>query len=213
MNAIQTETAEAIPTTIVNGYVVNAETREVLGIADKPQFEVTDLESLDWVLKRMRGHKARVAAFQAHADEERAELAEAIEAIPEVQAIRAQLKALDASLESATRDHVRALEWLERRYSDGIREVALQELDGKKTRTLKTLFGSVSFRHVAPRVLVEDEPHAIDWLLVMGQGAAVKQTIQVSKLTADVRAQVELDAVPGLKMSEPEDRMSIEVGL
>ena len=214
MNAVQNTEAAQPETTVVNGYIVNAETGEVLGLADRPQFEVTDLDSLNWVLKRMSGHRARLTAMHIQYAQEQRELEDAIEAIPEVKALRSQIAAMDARFATITPDHERAMEWLERRYSDGISAVFDREMEGQKARTLKTLWGNVSKRHMPDRVVVTDDAAAIHSLRSMGETAAIKETVQVSKLGPAVRKLIETDGgVKGFEFAPGENKMTIEVGV
>lgn len=123
-----------------NGWLVDDETAEILGVAGRPAtFEVTDLSSAEWVLERVQECDALVTADTLRLD------------------------AIKAQLEARIKDHKRRRAWLLRKWAGQLEEFARQNLLGK-TKTLKTAFGSLSFRKSPTRILPLDG--ALEWVKI-----------------------------------------------
>jgi phage host-nuclease inhibitor protein Gam len=113
--------------TIVDGFIVDPETGEILGHIEQPsEFHVTDCDSADWVLKRM------------------------LEAQTAIEAIKANSQRL-------IKQHERQLEWLKFRFESELEEFAQKELEGQKTKSLILNYGQLRFRTVPPSYKVSEE--------------------------------------------------------
>jgi len=143
----------------VNGLLVDELTGEILGVApgagvDTARgslFRVRDRDTAEWVLERL------------------------FEAESEILALDRRLETYTRNIEAMKAEHERRASWLRERFGDELREWAGSELAGQKKRTVRTPYGSLSFRKLAARVVVKDEAAAIEWAKA-NQSNAVKVT-------------------------------------
>lgn len=170
MSAVPTET-----TTIVDGYVIDIETGEVLGHSKVDgDFVVDTKEKAEWVLKRF----ARVDANLA-----------ALDTTPEL----LEAKALIANSESIRQEFLRRRDWLTKRFEAELGEFARRELEGSKTKTWKSIFGQIALRLVPGRLKVKDGEKALLWARSNATNAIkTSEEFQISKLTDEQRAKVSL---------------------
>jgi hypothetical protein len=126
------------------GYLVDELTGEVLGFAQKPddKFLPTTEEGVNWVLNKMLKAEAAIAAIQ-HS--------------PEVLAA----KAIVENAGKLQTEHSKKLEWLHQHFDADLGEYARIQLDGKKGRTFKTIYGSISLRTIPEKVKVQDPEAAV----------------------------------------------------
>lgn len=169
-------------------YLVDIETGEVLGMVGTERFCVHDRDSAEWVLRKLWDAEAEVAA------------------------IRARRKVLLDNLEAMEAEHQRRVEWLRWRFGPELEEWATDELEGKKVRSIKTPFGTLSFRRKPPRVVVTDEARAIASLEEAGYTDAVKvqRSVLVSMLPD---GWVSLQRPDGFSVEAGSDGFSIKTGL
>lgn len=125
----QAEDAQAEPNIeVIDGYRIDIDTGEVLGYAEEPpEFTVHDEDSANWVLGKMLDAESQLAAIETSAE-----------------VIRAR-----AVLENAAKlrkEQERKLSWWHKRFDNELGEFARKRLEGQKTKTLKTLLGSISLR-------------------------------------------------------------------
>lgn len=138
-------TADAAPETdaandhhiVVDGFVVDTETGEVLRPVVEDGFAVDSSDRLDWVLRRMGELEAAMVAV------------EQTDAVIHARAVLANAEQLKA-------DFKRRLDSLHWRFDSEVEHYARQQLAGEKGRTLKSLYGSVSFRSVPSRISIGD---------------------------------------------------------
>lgn len=128
-------------TIVVNGYLIDAETGEVLDIveAPRPQFHVEDLASAEWVLEKMHEAEGRVAGLTA------------------------RLAAITDQIGAMIREENRRSEWLQHRFGAELEAFAGRELQGQKSRSLKTPFGTLSFRSTPGSIRPLDKQGALAW--------------------------------------------------
>ncbi len=148
--------------TTAEGWIVDTETGEIIGRADVHElFRVTDMDSAEWVLARMQETDAQILA--------------------ETAILQARIEAQQTRIDVQRRRR----DWLERRFGPELEIFAAQELDGKKTRTLQTGFGKLSFRRGVEKIVVREGCiiTAVTWAK-MNCPAAIKttETILVSEL-------------------------------
>lgn len=150
------ETQEII---IQDGYKINSEMGEVLGLAEP--FQVTDVKSAEWVMQKMHEAEAQAKAYEAQAAD------------------------IIANLCKLTKFHRSKAEWLKTCYGSQIEEVAKANLP-KGKKTWSSLFGSVAFRTTAPRFEIIDEQGAIAWAKACcPEAVKVKESLLVSKIPYD----------------------------
>lgn len=156
-------------TTIIDGYVVSAD-GEILGLAEAPQgktdFAVTDVESAEWVLRKMLEAQSAI---------------EAIDQTSDVILARSIL----ANAEKLKKPHIAKIAWLETCFRDGLEAVARQNLP-KKGKTWQTLFGSISFRAVKAKLDIRATDRAAQWLATHFP-ACVRLTADLDQLPPNER--------------------------
>lgn len=135
-------------TFIVDGYVVDPETGEVLGFEEPPQqkqdFEVVDVESAEWVMRKMLEADSAIKAVDGAAD------------VILARSILEQSDKLKAP-------HRKKIEWLQARFGHDLEMVARANLP-KKGKTWSCLYGSVSFRAVKAKLDIKVLDRACKWL-------------------------------------------------
>lgn len=126
-----------------NGVLYDAETGEILGTVHEHEFHVDSVEAAEWVLERIGEREAAILARQEH------------------------LKAIVANYDAMQRADERELAALHGRFDPELTAFALGVLEaqGWRTKTLRTLFGSISFRTIPARLRVIDAAAALDWAL------------------------------------------------
>jgi len=156
----------------IEGYILNEETGEIMGHAlVETQFRVDSIGAAEWVLEKMAYEDAAIFAL---AERERA-------LIENIQAIR--------------RQYERRRQWLEYRFGPELAEFAKQNLPkGKKTWLCP--FGSVSFRKINPKLVIDDASRALETARVeCPESIKVEYKILVSQIPEEVR-QAALDGKP-----------------
>lgn len=152
--------SEAIRETITteDGYILDAETGEVLAAPGAPDAALTRADVED-VLARMQRAEARLAALKAQR-----------------QAIMDNMDRMEAH-EKARQD------WLTARYSDSLATWVRAELGDGKRRSIDTPYGRLGVRKVPGRIVVAVPDAALVWAYEHLQEAiVVKQTVSVAAL-------------------------------
>lgn len=130
-------------TEVVDGYLIDSRTGEVLEYVGRPEFHVTDDGSAEWVLERRGEIEADLAAILARRE-----------------AILANLDRLER--EQAAR--LKAWDW---RFAGELEQFARGRLEGGRKRTWQCPFGSVAIRKTPARWTWADAPdakeRAVDW--------------------------------------------------
>lgn len=158
------ETAESV---LIDGLWTDPETGEVLALERKPDFQVTDDESAEWVLERI---------LNAEAEKARLEMKK-----------RAIVENLDRQIAAAQR----RIDGLHYRFDSDLEHYAMTALDGQSTKTLKLAYGTLSFRNVKGGLRLAEGADAkrlaLDWAKHLGIKSAVvtKEEFQISKLDKD----------------------------
>jgi len=179
-------------TVVIDGYIVDAESGEVLGLAQKEEFHITDEESFNWVMKKFLDTESKL---------------ESIEHSPEV----AQAKAILANAESMTKDAQRRLDWLTARFSQELAEYARPQLP-KGSKSFKTIYGTVSFRSVPAKLVVYDLPSALEWAKKhCPEAIKVTEDFQFSKVN---KALIEdLKRQKGFAVIDGSEKVTIKTGV
>lgn len=132
-------------------------------------FIVQDLSGCEWVLSKFAFAEADLAAVDGH---------------PDVIAARA----IVANAEALKKERKRRLEYLHARFSADLAEFAKTQFKGN-SKTFKTVHGSISLRHVAGDVRMEDPEAAVQWAEYHNPDA-VKREFRISALTDDEKAHI-----------------------
>ena len=172
---------------IVDGYYIDADTGEVLGLVGQPTpWQPETLADAEWVMDKFQRADAEKLAIQAR----RAAIFEQLEA---------QEREVDGR---------RA--YLESRFGAALQAIARRELSTAKIKTLKTTFGNLSFRIAPGSIKVLDTAKAVAWLRAVGLSEAVKvtETVLVTPLKDETDLPEDL-----FEIKAPEERFSIATGI
>jgi len=183
--------AAELTTTVIDGVVIDAETGEVLGL-EKPEFQVTDQASAEWVLERI---------MEAELDAHRQSM---------------KLKALTENVQAAINRANSRAEWLKARFATELEEFARKEVEGAKSKTWASPFGKLSFRTVKGGLRVLDKEAALVIAQQNGFTNAIKVTeeFQISKLTDAQREMLEARADGHAFIVKPdEEKFDIKTGV
>lgn len=186
------EVPQVVTITTPDGWMVDAETGEVVGHAEvmvdprEPEtFRPFNLGYAEWVLDKMQSAEALIVADEM------------------------KLRAISDNIQRRIRDQRARLEWLQRRFGADLEQLARRELDGAKTRTLILDHGKLSFRRSAGSIKVADPGQALEWARVHAPEAIkVAESVLVTPLKgrADLPAGV-------FEVTGPEDRFTVETGI
>jgi len=178
--------------TIIDFNVVDADTGEVLG----PVVEagsIASQQALESVLDVLGQQEARVKAEELR---------------------------LQAIIENARRTLSRKqsyLGYLRSIYNAPIEVYAKSQLEGKKTKSIATPFGTVAFRTTKGGLKVADKGLAASSAIGLGLSHAVKLTyeFQISKLTDDQRHSIATSTIlpEGFELVPDKETMSIKTGV
>ena len=174
---------------IIDNLVIDTETGEVLGNAISDAGEISSQTALEAILEKIADVEGRLTAQQ----------------------LRHQ-----AILENCRKLEVRTasyLAYLKAQYEPHIEAYAKTRLEGQKSKTLTTPFGSVSFRTVRGGLKVVDPSLALDYAQLNGFTNAIKVTesFQISKLDPAQRELIETNMPDGFEYSPDREAMSIKV--
>lgn len=175
-------------TEVVNGFIVNVETGEVLGHIDTgDQFAVTDLKSAEWVLEKMQAQDSEIAGL----------------------GLRRQ--AIIDQLDSMVRDNKRRRDWLEYRFGNDLMAFADDALKDAKSKSLKTPYGTLGFRLNPGSIKVREEAkeYAVTWAKEHAPDA-VKVTESI--LVTPLKGRTDLPA-DVFDVTEPRDVFYIKTGV
>lgn len=183
-------------TIIVDGMIVNAETGEVLGVDAPQDFYVHNEESFNWVMGKMLDCDSRIAAITTNAD-----------------VIKA--RAIIANAERMEKDAKNRRNWFELRFGNELAKYAKTQIDGGKSKTFKSVLGSISFRVKKGGLRVEDKEKALETAQVNGWTNAIKvsEEFQISKLDPAQRELAETKLLPGFTVELDSETFTIATGV
>jgi len=173
---------------IIDNLVVDTETGEVLGNAIT-EGVIDSHSSLEAVLEKIGEVEAMLAAQQLRH-----------------QAILENCRKLEVKTASY-------LAYLKGMYNAPIEAYAKTRLEGQKSKTLTTPYGSVSFRTVKGGLKVVDKGMALATAHKLGMMEAIKVTeeFQISRLTDEQREAIATTLPEGFEMVADKETMSIKV--
>jgi hypothetical protein len=174
---------------IIDNSVVDTETGEVLGNAISDAGEISSQTALEAILEKIADVEGRLTAQQLRH-----------------QAILDNCRKLEVRTASY-------LAYLKAQYEPHIEAYAKTRLEGQKSKTLTTPFGSVSFRTVRGGLKVVDPSLALDYAQLNGFTNAIKVTesFQISKLDPAQRELLESKVPDGFEYALDRETMSIKV--
>lgn len=177
-------------TTEIDGYVIDNETGEILGLT-KSTFEVTDEKSADWVLEKIMDAEVEIARNDI------------------------KRKAILENLDTQDADQRRRIEFLKWKFGPQLERFANKELANAKTKTWKGTFGKLSFRTIKGGLRVTDPDEALFVAQSNGFTNAIKtvETFQISKLTSEQRELLETKLPNGFEIKPDETSFKIETGV
>lgn len=151
---------------------INRMTGEIVALVEQPpRFEVDSESAAKWVLQKLMSEEASLMA------------------------VRLQQAAINKNLDTEARSHEQRIAYFHRRFDASLREFAERALEGKKTRTWRCAWGTVSFRKTSGTNKIIDLKAAVDWAR-RHVPTAIKTTESVSVT----------DLLPHLEEFAPEDR-------
>lgn len=172
---------------IVGDWVIDLSTGEILRhVQACDEFHVEDMASAEWVLERMA------------------------EVDGDILGLEARLAAITDQMGAMVRDRKNRREWLDRRFGAELEHFAAGELLGAKTRTLKTPYGSLSFRTSPGSIKVVNEEGALEWAKAhCPEAVKVKESVLVTPL----KGQEEMLPVAFFEVEGPKDRFYVKTGV
>lgn len=175
--------------------VFSPTTGEVFAIRTPGEkFEITDRDSAEWAMERI---------FEAEAD---------------LEALIRREEILLENLRSMRHPIEKRVEWLRARFAGELEEWARAELEGSKTRTVKTPFGKISFRGHGARISIADHDRALEWAKaredVPDEAIKITEKLLISKIPEPImEAAIDAnDPPPGFKLELAGETCSIDTG-
>jgi len=131
---LKKEEAQLIPINEWMGdWLVDITTGEILAHREaKPEFHVTDEKSAEWVLEKLHALDGETAGLQMR-----------------LQAVQEQIGAM-------VREKQNRRNWMQMRFGAELEEFARKQLEGKKSRSLKLLWGTLAFRTTNARIALRE---------------------------------------------------------
>lgn len=158
-----TERATMLNTIITTGFIIDEETGEILEdtgreILATPALFVPDTEGgVEWVLQLIQSEEAHIAGLTA------------------------RRSAILENINSEIERHEKKREWVEKRFAADLEQFAKKQLDGGKSRTWRSPFGSLSFRKTPGSV--KALPGALEWTKARcPEAIKITETVLVSEL-------------------------------
>jgi len=173
--------------TIINHELIDEETGEVLGPVVAAG-TITSETALETVLEKISDAEAWLGALkQKH-------------------------EAMKAQMEKIEKRKSKYLEYLLEVYQSPIKEYTKTRLEGQKTKTLNTVYGSISFRATKGGVKVTDPEQALQFIEGAGWSHAIKTTskVLVSELTETEKTMIEQMNATGFEIVQPGENMTIK---
>lgn len=159
-------------TEIIDGYIVDSETGEVLGLAHaESEFHVTDRTSAEWVLDKIGQNEAALTAIEQ------------------------RRAAVNANLDRQADAVRRRAAWLDARFGGELRTWANEQLATSKRKSIQLDFGKIGFRTTKGSVKVQDAVAAVAWLKERWPCAVqMEPKILVSNIPDTLRGQLPANA-------------------
>jgi hypothetical protein len=172
----------------IDGYIVS-EDGEILGLAEKPEFHVTDEDSAEWVLRKMQDADTILAGLEARE------------------------RAILANLKRLKDEQQRRRNFLEFRFGKELEQFTRQQLAGKRSKTWTTPYGSVAFHKTQGSVRILNMQTTIEWARKIG--LADKVRVKEEILASDLKEAVLSNPTPvdTFEVKFPGERCTITTGV
>lgn len=171
-----------------DGYLFDDETGEIVGHAsagdEAAPFQVCDLDSASWVLRKRLEAESQIAALEA------------------------QRATINRQLDAMRADFERRIKWLDFRFTGELCALAAKLLTGQKTRSVKTPFGTFGWRKTQGNITVRREAseYAVLFAQTINPDAVVtEKRILVSELRG-YEAELPSDL---FEVTPPEDKFFV----
>lgn len=177
-----------------DGWIYEIETGEILGHADVlDRFEVNSADAADWVLGMRSAIEADIVATDL------------------------RLRAVTEQLKAIRREHERKLAWWEWRFRPSLVAFARSVLAGRKERTARFTWGSVSFRRTQGSRQILDMEAAVAWMKTASPGRVkVVESVTVTDVVKAAGDPGDGDALSGfrwLSCTGPGESVKITTGV
>lgn len=172
-------------TEIVDGYLIDVDTGEVLALAGHDQsFHVTDRTSAEWVLEKMSINTGALKSIEF------------------------RRAAVLASLDAQQREIERRADWLNQRFGAELKDWAARQLAGQKRKSLQLDWGKVGFRQTHGSVKVFDQITAVQWLQQhCPRAVQMEAKVYISNIPDELRPELPLNA---FDYTPPENRFYVD---
>jgi hypothetical protein len=172
------QTTETVQPIEIDGTLYDPETGEQLddnGVSTgKKPFSITDKDSLAYCLRKLRESEATIIVTNSARQVRVKELESLIEGIPDVQAIRLQILAIDESCDMITKPAERKKSFFNALIEGEGVPLVKTWLEGVKERTWHCLDGSIGFRKTSGTLKVKSSEKAVDIASVVCPEAIVE---------------------------------------
>lgn len=178
----------------MDGYLVDEETGEVVGVVTPPEFVIDSQSAAEWVMNKMLEAESQVAAFDK------------TDAVIHAKAVLANAEAMKKPLQ-------RRVEWLHKRFDNELGEFAKTRLT-KTCKTWRCLFGTVSLRKVPARLALKDEGLAIrmaEDFKLYAAGLRVTKEFLISQITPADHAELVTGLIGHEWSAEDQTRKAFEI--
>jgi hypothetical protein len=198
---IPVETPAQAETFIEDGYIIDAETGEVLGMVDAIPFSddatYTEKKNLvQWALKRRADAVALGKAKKLH--------------------METLIAGIRERFETQVAEQDRKVAWIDQCYEPLMKEVCRTEIEGTTKKSVKLDWGTLKFVASKGKVEVDDPAGAALELFDEGMQYALRVTLDASALYAaaeggDIEAKRILSAMPNMIRSETDGEKLVSV--
>jgi phage host-nuclease inhibitor protein Gam len=203
-----------------DGLVIDTTTGEIVGEhrpLDLYGQTAMDEELAEYVIGKIARSEAQIAAAtygQQQAERRMEELtAQALQQLRmTADWIEAEANARNAT--NVIRDAKRTYDYYNGTYLEQLKQFAKAKLGDGKARTLKLLSGKISLRSQPARLAVEDEALAVECLKEFGCREAIKESVLISKVPAEVKSLLmEKHAATGFKVVPASEDATVDTGI
>lgn len=126
---------------LASGYIVDMDSGEIIGHIEAVEgFVIDSKEKVDWFMRKILRHETNIDAREN------------------------ELEAIRVSIQAEINEEKRAITWLGYRFKADLEAFYNKEIEGQKTKTIKTNAGKLYKRQVGGGWEVKDQQALIDWV-------------------------------------------------
>ena len=178
--------------TTEDGWILDAETGEVLGRKDTPDlFRIDTDAKAEWALELKATIDGNLAGLEA------------------------RVKALNEHMAKLIRREQARADWWELRYGNDLVEHCRTQIEGKRSKTWRCAFGAVSFRISKGTTKILDMARAVSWIRTVARAPELVETVErvaVSDVLKVVHG-FDIENLPWLEQTGPRERATITTGV